>query len=395
MIIILVFISIAVFIPVLICVSYIWIIALASIVRLPVTAEDDSRINFAIAIPAHNEAEVIGETIDQLIKLDYPKDLFKIFVVADNCDDETAEIAKAHGAECFERTTSVRSGKGEALKWLFEKIFKYGSYEGVIVFDADTRVDAQFLKVIKNRLANNAWVIQGKHIISNPQHGWFPALVWAMMSVDCRLFSQGRSNLGLSARHMGDSICFRTHVLEKLGWGQGLTEDYEFRLHLILNGIRIVYESKAVGYGQAPATWKEAESQRVRWARGTIDSSRRFRKKLIKEGIKNRSWLQVDGALSVTIPSYSTLTILSIVMLFCSLPILLDGYFSISIAWLGVLFMLFIYPLFGLVLEKAPVWSYVAIIAGPFFMLWRLWIQIMARVRGKNTTWIRTQHRKT
>ncbi|OGO29106.1 MAG: hypothetical protein A2Z16_08250 [Chloroflexi bacterium RBG_16_54_18] len=390
------FISILIFLVICLCVLYIWIIAIAGIQVVELPAGTVPKWRFAIAIPAHDEQEVIGGTIDQLKKQGYRADLFTIFVAADNCTDQTAEVARAHGAMCFERKTAERGGKGAALIWLFDRIFQEqeDEYLAVVIFDADTRVDPGFLQVMNKRLECGANVIQGKHVISNADQGWFPALTWAMMTADCRLFSQGRSNLGLSARHMGDSICFRSQVLKSLGWGEGLTEDYDLRLRLILDSIRIEYEPTAIGYGQAPVTWKEAEMQRLRWARGTLDSSRKFRRKLLVEGARQRSWLMIDGALSILIPSFSTQGILSILMLLGSWLILPSSMSWLVYAWVVILLLLFLYPWFGLALEKSPGWAYLAVLSGPLFMIWRTLIHLLARIKGKNIVWVRTQHRK-
>jgi cellulose synthase/poly-beta-1,6-N-acetylglucosamine synthase-like glycosyltransferase len=371
--------------------GYLWVIALASIRPVRIVKEARHVRRFAVAIPAHNEESVIGETVATLKKLDYPADLWDVFVAADNCTDRTAELARAAGAVCYERTSAERSGKGEALRWLFERIFQAGDYEAVVVFDADTQVRGDFLRVVNQRLEAGAQVVQGKHVISNPRQGWFPALTWAMMTIDCRLFSQGRTNLGLSARHMGDSICFRAPILRELGWGSGLAEDYELRLRLLLSGVCIEYEPGAVGYGQAPLTWQEAQAQRVRWARGVATASKAFRGQLLRKGIDSRDWRLIDGALSVSLPSYTALALISWVLLLINL--LVGAAPGQAWGWGGALAGLFVYPLFGLALERAPGWAYLVILSGPVYMIWRTWINLLARLRARRIVWVRTPHR--
>ena len=200
------------------CGAYLWFLALASIRARKQAAGEGTLNRFAIAIPAHDEEDVIGHTVVNLKRLDYPADYYDIFVVADFCQDETAQSARTEGATCFERTTGDRSGKGGALLWLFDQIFESEtSYDAIVIFDADTRVDPNFLNVMNQRLNQGAMVIQGKHIISNPQAGLFPGLTWAMMTIDNRFNNLGRSNLHIAAKLMGDSICFRTDVIRKYG----------------------------------------------------------------------------------------------------------------------------------------------------------------------------------
>jgi cellulose synthase/poly-beta-1,6-N-acetylglucosamine synthase-like glycosyltransferase len=327
--------------------------------------------------------------------LDYPANLFDVHIVADHCTDDTAALARQARAFVHERDQGPRTGKGAALSWLFQRILD-GSYDAVVIFDADTQVDPDFLRVMDARLAQSDQVIQGQHIISNPESGWFPALTGAMFLIDNRFQNLGRSNLGWSAKHMGDSICFRAKVLRKVGWGEGLTEDYQLRQRLLLEGIRIVYEPAAKGYGEAALTWAQARAQRARWLRGTHDASQQLARRLLAEGIRRRDAALLDGALQAYLPAYSTLTVT------CILALLIQGLanwlfgqiFSWTVvgAWAVMLGTLFAYPLFGLALEHAPLRAYLVILSGPLFIVWRTWLALMARFGGKPVTWIRTTH---
>jgi 1,2-diacylglycerol 3-beta-glucosyltransferase len=353
---------------------------------------------FMIVIPAHDEVSVIRATVSRLLAIDYPSQLFSIHIIADYCSDNTAEAARLAGAIVHERNEGPRTGKGAALSWLFQKILKKQLCDAVVIFDADTRVDSEFLRVMDGRLAKGDQVIQGQHIISNPDQGWFPALTWAMFLIDNRFQNLGRSNLGWSSKNMGDSICFRVDVLRRLGWGEGLTEDYHLRYKLLLNGIRIAYEPAAMGYGEAPLTWSRARTQRARWLRGTHDTSQQYVKHLIVEGMKRRNLAMLDGALQAIFPSYSTLSVLVLLVFAIQVPIayLIESGLPRALigAWAAMVLTLLIYPLVGLALERAPARAYIAILLGPFFILWRTWLALTSRFGGKEVTWIRTEHGK-
>lgn len=378
--------------------GYLLLLALGAI-RSASTPNIHSRIpstRFMIVIPAHNEVNVIGATVNRLLAIDYPSHLFSINILADHCSDNTAETARLAGACVYERNEGPRSGKGAALSWLFQKILQEDRCDAVVIFDADTRVDPGFLRVMDWRLAQGDQVIQGQHIICNPEQGWYPALTWAMFLIDNRFQNLGRSNLGWSAKNMGDSICFRVDILRKLGWGEGLTEDYHLRLRLLLKGVRIVYEPAAKGYGEAPLTWARARVQRARWLRGTHDTSQQYLKRLIVEGMKRRNLAMLDGALQASFPSYSTLSFLGLIVLAIEIPI---DYYSESIilwpqtgAWAAIVVTLFAYPLVGLALERAPIRAYIAILLGPYFIVWRTWLALISRFGKKQITWIRTEH---
>jgi cellulose synthase/poly-beta-1,6-N-acetylglucosamine synthase-like glycosyltransferase len=350
---------------------------------------------FAIVIPAHDEASVIAATVERLRTLDYPADLFTIHVVADHCSDNTAALARQAGACVHERNQGHRLGKGAALAWLFKRILQ-DPYDAVVVFDSDTQVDAGFLRFMAARMAQGAQVVQGQHIIRNPERGWFPALAWAMFLIDNRFQNLGRSNLGWSAKNMGDSICFHADILRRVGWGDGLTEDYQLRQRLLLAGIKICYEPFAKGYGEAPRTWAQARAQRARWLRGTRLASRQFGYQLLVEGLRRRDLALIDGALQGYLPSFSTLSIVCIIALVAQ--ILVTWLESPALpaaliyAWAGLCVVLFVYPLFGLALEKAPAKAYIVILTGPLFIVWRTYLAIKSRYFRRQDVWVRTVH---
>jgi cellulose synthase/poly-beta-1,6-N-acetylglucosamine synthase-like glycosyltransferase len=226
--------------------------------------------------------------------------------------------------------------------------------------------------------------------------GWYPSLTWAMFLVDNRFQNLGRANLGWSAKNMGDSICFRAEILRRIGWGEGLTEDYQLRQRLLLEGIKITYEPTAIGRGEAPLTWAQARAQRSRWLQGSRQSSQQFARFLLIEGLRRRDTALLDGALQAYLPSYSTLTIFGTVFLLLQLlsnwqigPMFSWGLIA---AWIVVAGILFIYPLIGLTLERAPLKAYLVILSGPLFIIWRSWLALNLRLSKRTTFWIRTAH---
>lgn len=157
-----------------------------------------------------------------------------------------------------------------------------------------------------------------------------------------------------------------------------------------------MYEPGAIGYGEAPLTWTRARAQRARWLRGTYDTSRQYVKYLIVEGIKRRNFAMLEGAIQASFPSYSTLSLISLMGLAIQVPI---DYFveSISLcpligAWAAMVITLLIYPLAGLAMERAPFRAYIAILLGPYFILWRTWLALTSRFGRNQVTWIRTEH---
>lgn len=375
--------------------AYTFILVMGAMRQVPCTAAGCPKHRFLLAVPAHDESGIIGKTIAALRQLDYPVGLFDVYVVADHCSDGTANVAREAGAHCFERTEGPRSGKAAALGWLFERMWEDGAeHDAVVVFDADTQVDKGFLRAMDARLEQGEQVIQGQHRIRNPRDGWYPALSWVMFVIDNRINNQGRANLGLSAKNMGDSICLRADLLRRLGWGAGLTEDYELRMRLLEQGYRIAYEPRAIGYGEAPANWAIARKQRERWLAGTYQSSRSHLGRMVRLCVRRPTPALVDAVLQAILPAYSTLLLAATAGLLAQVLVnLVAGpVFArpVVLAWAAGVGLLLAYPWVGLALERAPWWAYVVSLSGPLFVVWRTALALTSRFGRRAVEWVRT-----
>ena len=131
------------------------------------------KTSFAVIVAAHNEEKVIGQLIENLHLLNYPDDMYDIFVVADNCTDNTAKIATNAGAKAFERFNAREVGKGFAMEWMFNKLFQMkAKYDAVIIFDADNLVHPDFLMEMNSRYCKGERLIQGYLDSKNPTDTW-------------------------------------------------------------------------------------------------------------------------------------------------------------------------------------------------------------------------------
>lgn len=257
------------------------------------------RKRFALIIAAHNEEQVIGHIIDSLSRQNYPRDMYDIFVIADNCTDRTAEIAEQHGAIVYKRFNTEERGKGYALEWMFEKIFAMGDkYDAVSVFDADNLVSSNFLAEMNKQLCKGHKVVQGYIDSKNPFDSWITCSYSIAFWLSNRLFQLPRYYLGLSCGLCGTGFSIDLSVLKEIGWGATcLTEDLEFTMKLALNGMKVAWAHNAVVYDEKPLTLKQSWNQRKRWMQGHADCALRFLGPLFGKAFRDRDLTAFDCAI--------------------------------------------------------------------------------------------------
>lgn len=265
---------------------------------------------FALIVAAHNEEMVIGKIIESLKELDYPKDMYDIFIIADNCTDSTAKIASNYKVNVYERNVPDKRGKGYALEWMFDRIFKmHQKYDAIAIFDADNLVSKNFLNEMNYKLLQGYKVVQGYIDSKNPNDSWITESYSISFWTANRLFQLARANVGLSNQIGGTGFCMDTEILKRLGWGATcLTEDLEFTCKLVLHGYKVGWAHNAIVYDEKPLTLKQSWHQRKRWMQGFTDVASRFFVKLIIKAFKDRSFTALDCAL-YTIQPFATLLI--------------------------------------------------------------------------------------
>lgn len=259
---------------------------------------------FALLIAAHNEEVVIGSLIESMLKLDYPKDMYDIFVIADNCTDDTAKISKGYGVNVCERFAKDKRGKGYALEWMFAKLFAMEKqYDAIAIFDADNLVHRDFLKEINSKMQEGYKVVQGYIDSKNPDDSWISAAYSIAFWTQNRMFQLARANIGFSNQIGGTGFAIETSTLKKLGWGATcLTEDLEFTCKLVLNGEKVGWAHDAIIYDEKPLKLAQSWTQRKRWMQGFTDVASRYFFKLIKKSIMERKVYMFDCALYVLQP---------------------------------------------------------------------------------------------
>ena len=297
---------------------YYFILGFAGLYRKKEKKSYKPKNKFAMIVAAHNEEVVIGKLIESMLNQDYPKELFDIFVIADNCDDNTAKVAREYGVYVYERFNKTEKGKGYALEWLFDKIFKMNNkYDAVAIFDADNLVSKNWCKEINSKMEEGYKVVQGYIDSKNPNDSWIATSYSIAFWTQNRMFQLARANIGLSNQIGGTGFAVNTEVLKELGWGATcLTEDLEFTCKLILNGEKVGWAHDAIIYDEKPLTLKQSWVQRRRWMQGFTDVASRYFFKLIKKGLKTRKFFMIDCALYVIQPFFTLMIGISAVLSF-------------------------------------------------------------------------------
>jgi len=228
-------------VPAALMVAYLDLLSVAALCRRSATPACEPGSRIAVLIPAHDEEILLPRLLESINAVDYPPDLFRVYVVADNCGDGTADVARGYGAGTFERYDETARAKGYALRWLLERIGESGQrYDAFAVVDADTVVSASFLRVLDAHLQSGDQVVQVYYGVLNQGESW-PAMVrWTALALYNGLRPRGRDALGLSAGLRGNGMCFAAPVLDRFGWGAfTLAEDSEFHLQLVAGGVRV------------------------------------------------------------------------------------------------------------------------------------------------------------
>lgn len=278
------------------------LVSLCSLVKLkekPLKVKKDHR--FMAIIPAHNEEAVVANLIESLKQQTYNKELYDIYVIADNCTDNTAKVAREAGAIVYERFDETKKTKGYALNWfLQQKIKEDAPYDAFFVFDADNIVDKNFIVNMNKKLCQGEDVVQGYRDIKNPSDNWITAgyaiFYWQMH----RFYHLARYNLGLSPLLNGTGFMVKFDVVKPQGWDTvTLTEDIEFSLKRIIKGKKLGWATDAIVYDEQPTGFKQSWSQRSRWTVGHMQCIKTYTKQLAVAAKENKNMMNLDGLLYI------------------------------------------------------------------------------------------------
>lgn len=272
---------------------------------------------YAVLIAARNESAVIAQLLESIRQQDYPQDLLDIYVVADNCTDGTASIAREHGARVFERQNKMQVGKGYALAFLLEHIreeYPQERYDGYFVFDADNLLDPHYVTEMNKVFSNGNRAVTGYRNTKNFGDNWITAGYGIWFLRESEYLNRPRDYLGTSCAVSGTGFLFAQDLLDELGGWEYflLTEDLEFTADLVARGIRIAYCHDAMVYDEQPQSFKQSIIQRSRWVKGYLQVVAKRGGSMVKTMLCDGSFACFD-MLMCTIPAV-VLTVVSLVL---------------------------------------------------------------------------------
>ena len=355
--------------------------------------------SFAIIVCAHNESAVIGQWVNNLQVLDYPRHLYDIFVVADNCKDDTAKIAREAGAEVYERFNTEEVGKGYAMGWMFDKVFAMEhKYDAFVIFDADNLVHPHFLYEMNRHLEKGEPVIQGYLNAKNPTDTWVAgtfAIVFWMVN---HMWHLAKYNLGLSTALGGTGMCIRTDIIRDYGWScNSLTEDMEFSMKVLLEGVRTCWAHDAIIYDEKVVDFMASCRQRKRWAQGQTDCGERFIPKLFVKGIRTGNIRMLDGIITLSQPFFMMMSTIYAGLSYINTTWyvfytnILNQLMPMEI-WTVLFVAQYAIPVIVLLKIKVPLKSWVYLIVYPLFMYSWIPVNFLGFKDRHDMKWSHTVH---
>ena len=346
----------------------------------------------AVLIPAHNEETVIGPLLDSLSQQDYPSDRSFVAVVADNCSDGTATLARERGVLCYER--SEPGGKGAALGWLLKQLERDGhGFDACLCLDADNLAPPNLLRAADAVLTR--WpAAQGIRASKNASDGWVSSLDHLSEEVLNNLVEDaGRARLGLPVKLAGSGMAIRAETLKRVSWEPTtVTEDQEYGVRLLLAGERTGWAPKLVVYDEKQTRTSGARRQRGRWFRGRLQVLRLYALPLLARSARQLDPVAFDQIVYLLLPPRSLhvaglagLLLLSVLFPSSSLWWPWQAWAAGLVAWglyLGV----------GVSRSRTPWRTWSALLAAPVFAAGSLLALALGLLRAGDRSWGHSRH---
>ena len=368
---------------------YFFVLTIGSMVYRSPKGPIPDGFSLAIIVPAHNEGEQIETIVRSIQNMDGNTDSVETFVIADNCDDDTAAMARAAGANVFERSDLENRGKGQALDWcLTTHKNELKVFDAIAFVDADMTITPNFAAEISACFAvPEVDVVQTLNIVSNPTTNWRCALGFMSFAVINHLRPSGRCFLGGTAELKGSGMAFRSRVILDYGWpAHTIAEDSEFGKQLLVDGYRVHYTPHAKVLSPIPEHKVQIETQQSRWEGGKQSLFKKFFPIFLRRTFTREAIRFADATVDLLVPPLTALIALAVLCLGASLLVS----FNWSLAMLACIALIGLAIITSLVQLRAPLKVYGYIASIPAFMLWKIPLLFRVAVGKSGGGWERT-----
>jgi 1,2-diacylglycerol 3-beta-glucosyltransferase len=354
------------------------------------------RTRFDVIVPAHNEEQGISRTVRSLLSVDYPEQLYRVTVLADNCTDGTAARARRAGANVLSRDDPDHQGKGYALRHAFEWSLDEGFSDAVVVVDADTSVSQTLLRALDAKIQKGAHAAQAEYAVRNPSASWRTRLMALALSTHHRLRNLARERMGVSIGLHGNGMAFTHHLLRQVPYEAfSIVEDLEYGIRLGYAGHRVHYAAGATVYGDMVASEPASRSQRWRWERGRLAMAKRHVLPLLATGLRRRDKVLLDLAMELAVPPLTYVAAAAAAGLLASVGsvLLLRVGWAAVLPWVGATSLISCYVLRGIALSGRGPRAILDLAWAPAYVIWKM--RLMARTRARQAAeWIRTERNR-
>ena len=340
----------------------------------------------ALVVPAHNEASGIRRTIENLLAIVQTDGNADVVVVADNCSDNTAVIAREAGARVMERHDLGRRGKGYALDHAFNTLAREG-YAAYIVIDADSLAADNLLSCVRQHFSGECLALQTRYTVLNGSETPRTRLAEIALAAFNVLRPRGRDRLGLSVGILGNGFALRREVLERIPYtATSVVEDLEYHLKLVAAGIAVEFADDTEIRGEMPTGEQGSRVQRARWEGGRLRMLVEHAPALIGKILRGKlRFLEPLADLMLLPLAYHV--ILLLVTLGMSL-LVTTGLSVVAIASLGIVCLHTVVAMRVTRLPLSRLWTLTRV---PLYLLWKL--RMLATTlagAARGSAWIRT-----
>lgn len=343
-----------------------------------------------VLVPAHNEEIIVEHCVRSLVGMDYPADRRRIVVIADNCSDGTARIARAGGAECLERFDTVQRGKPRALAWALEQL-PMAEFDACVVVDADTVVERDFARGLARCAPLADIAVQAYIGTLNERDNWLTRLAGVLARCRYEVTYVIRDAAGLNCPLTGNGMCIGRSLLVPNGWQAfSLTENWELYARYAAAGVPIRFARTARLFTQQVRSMSQGRTQRARWLAGRTSVLREYGRAILRgpAPIAEKFATLVElGALS---PVLQLVAAIGVALLALLAPpparwaLAVAALTSLASPALATIAVVTRHP------ERAA--TMLAFLRLPAYALWRLSVAAATLVIPGSTEWRKTEH---